>query len=164
MKKMVLISVLFSLFACGQKIYKLKKNEHGEPQLNDRAKYTFTKTPTAEDLAKIDTAAFYIQVFERRYYNEDEKRNPMILIFHNDGFVKKESLLYFGKFDKVRTKNSIYYGGRYEMNGNDIEIESFVSSPDAGNWYHTFIQKGKLEGDKIVFSEPGLITVFEKKR
>lgn len=163
MKKLVLFSCLFSLFSCGQKIYKLKRDEHGQPILNDRAKYTFTEIPTAEDLKKIDTTAFYVQIFEGRYYNDDEKRNPRVLIFHNDGFVRSESLLYFGKFDEIANKNTLHYG-RYRIIGNNIEIESFVSSPDAGDYYHTYIERGKLEGNKITFYEPGLISVFEKRK
>lgn len=161
---MLLISFLFSLLACGQKIYKLKRDQYGQPILNDKTKYTFTKLPTVEDLKKIDTTACYIQTFEGRYYNEGEKRNPRILIFQNDGFVKIESNLYFGKFDKIRNKNTAYYGGRYRIIGSNIEIESFVSSPDAGDWYSSHIEQGKIEGDKIIFYEPGALSVFEKQQ
>lgn len=33
-------------------------------------------------------SAYYVQVFEGRYYNEEEKKNPRIIIFHNDVFLK----------------------------------------------------------------------------
>ncbi|MRM86184.1 hypothetical protein LEQ04_03265 [Riemerella anatipestifer] len=161
-KKIVLFSYLFSFFACGQKIYKLNRDEYGQYILNDKTRYTFTEIPTIEGLKKIDTTAFYVQIFEGRYYNEDEKRNPLILIFHNDGFVRSQSLLYFGKFDEIANRNTLHYG-RYRIIGNNIEIERFVSSPDTGDWHHKYIKKGRLEGDKIVFYEP-LITVFEKRK
>lgn len=151
------------LNSCGQKLYKIEKDQFGEPLLNNKAQYSFTEKLTEEDLKKIDTSAYYIQVFEGRYYNEEEKKNPRIIIFHNDGFFKNESLLYFGKFDKHRGKSSVYYGGKYRVKDNTIQLEQFGKSPDSKKWYTRHITKGTIENNKIILNE-GLISVFEKRK
>ena len=163
-KKIILtFPLLFGLFGCGQKLYKIEKDQYGEPILNDNAKYTFNQLPTLEDLKKIDTTAFYTQIFEGRYYNENEIKNPRILIFHNDGYFKNESLLYFGKFDKHREKNSVYYGGKYKISGNVIQMEQFGKYPDHKKWYKR-ISEGKIEGDRIIFKGKNSFTIFEKNK
>lgn len=141
----------------------MEKDKHGEPLLNDEANYSFIKIPTEEDLKKIDTTAYYVQIFEGRYYNENEIKNPRIIIFHNDGFFKNESLLYFGKFDEHRGKNSVYYGGKYRINGNIIQLEQFGKYPGYKKWYRR-ISEGKIEGDKIIFTDKNSVTVFEKRK
>jgi len=155
--------IINSLNCCGQKLHKIEKDQFGEPLLNNNAQYSFTEKPTEEDLKKIDTSAYYIQVFEGRYYNEEEKKNPRIIIFHNDGFFKNESLLYFGKFDEHRTKRSIYYGGKYRVKNNTIQLEQFGKSPDAKKRYTRYIIEGKIENNKIIFND-GSVSVFEKRK
>lgn len=67
--------LIISTKSCAQKRYKIEKDQYGEPLLNDKIQYSFKSIPSEEDLRKIDTTAYYIQVFEGRYYNEDEKKN-----------------------------------------------------------------------------------------
>jgi len=155
---------LISFLNCyGQKLYKINKNKYGEPLLNEKAQYSFTYVLDNDDLKKIDTAAFYKQVFEDDYSNYTEKKNPRIIIFHNDGFFKNESFLYFGKFSNHRNKNSIYYGGKYRINGNKIELERFIKSPDSKNWYIRNITSGIIEGNRIILNNKEKIIVFEKQ-
>jgi hypothetical protein len=164
-KKYILFTIIIlTLIGCG--FVRLQKNEFNEPTLNEKIKYNFTEIPNKDDFQRIDTNSFYVQIFEGRYYNETEKENPQIIVFHNDGFFKKESLLYFGKFDKHRTKKSIYYGGRFRIKENIIEFEEFYpSSGEKTNYYKRNISKAKIEGLKIIFeNKNSLITIFEKKQ
>lgn len=158
-----LLCVVVFINSCAQKIYKIEKDQFGEPLLDNEIQYSFTKKPTDDDLRKIDTTAYYVQVFEGRYYNENEKKNPRIIIFHNDGFFKSESLLYFGKFDEYRGKNSIAYGGKYKINGSEILTERFLFASAIAKKYIRVITKGKIEGDRIIFTNKNLITIFEKR-
>src|SRR5690606_40202633 len=76
-KKIILIfPLLLSICGCGQKLYKIERDRYGEPILNDKAKYSFTEIPTLEDLKKIDTTAYYIQVFPDNLDREEIKKNP----------------------------------------------------------------------------------------
>lgn len=152
------------LNSCGQKLYKIEKDKYDESLLNDKAQYSFKEKPSEEDLKRIDTTAYYVQVFEGRYYNEEEMKNPRIIIFHNDGFFKNESLMYFGKFNEHRGKNSVYYGGKYRIKNNEIFIEEFLpASQGKTQWYTRRITNGKIDGNKIIFNE-GLVSVFEKRK
>ncbi len=159
-----ILCMMSFLNSCGQKLYKIEKDQYGEPLLSDKVNYSFTKKPTREDLNKIDVNAYYIQVFEGGYYNENERRNPKIIIFHNDGFFKNESLLYFGKFDEHREKNSVAYGGKYEINGNEVLIERFLFASEIAKKYVRTITIGKIEGDKIIFKDKNSVTIFEKRK
>ncbi len=165
-KKIIFIfPLLLSLLGCGQKLYKIEKDKHGEPLLNNKAQYSLTEKPSNEDLKKIDTSAYYVQIFEGRYYNDDEKRNPEILIFHNDGYFRKTSFLAFGRFDEHRRKNSTAYGGKYKINGSEILTERFLpASQGKTNWYIRNMTIGKIEGDKIIFKDKNSVTVFEKRK
>jgi hypothetical protein len=159
-----MFSILAFLYSSGQKLYKIGKNQFGEPLLNNEAKYSFKEKPTEEDLKTIDTTAYYVQAFEGRYYNEEEMKNPRIIIFHNDGFFKNESLMYFGKFDEHRGKNSVYYGGKYRIKNNEIFIEEFLpASQGKTKWYTRRITNGKIDGNKIIFND-GLVSIFEKRK
>ncbi|MFV0531378.1 MAG: hypothetical protein ACK5MD_08055 [Flavobacteriales bacterium] len=144
--------------------YKIPKNENGERILNDKVQYKFKSIPSKEDLIKIDTSAYYVQIFEGRYYNEQEKKNPMILIFHNDGYFKNTSVLYHSEFNK-RPKNSIYYGGKFKLTDNLIELEKFYPSRGGStNYYSRNIRRGKIEDDRIIFDDGfSLLTIYEKK-
>src|SRR5690606_29979754 len=89
-KKIILIfPLLLSICGCGQKLYKIERDRYGEPILNDKAKYSFTEIPTLEDLKKIDTTAYYIQVFPDNLDREEINKNPRIIIFHNDGIYRE---------------------------------------------------------------------------
>ncbi|MGO4707803.1 hypothetical protein AB4Y90_01560 [Chryseobacterium sp. 2TAF14] len=147
----------------GQKLYKIKKDKYGEPLLNEKAQYSFTYTLNNDDLKKIDTTAFYKQVFEDGYNNSTEKKNPRIIIFHNDGFFKSESFLYFGKFSIHRNKKSIYYGGKYRINGNKIELERFIKSLDSKSWYIKNITSGIIEGNRIILNNKEQKIILERQ-
>lgn len=157
-------SILAFLYSCGQKLYKIEKDQFGEPLLNNKVQYSFTEKPSSEDLKKIDTTAYYVQIFEGRYYNENEKKNPTIIIFHDDGYFRETSLLAFGKFDEHRGKNSVYYGGKYKIKNNEIFIEEFLpASQGRTKWYTRRITNGKIDDNKIIFNE-GLVSIFEKRK
>jgi hypothetical protein len=160
----LLLPFFFSFIGCGY--IRIEKNQYGEPVLNDRVKYSFSEIPTEVNLKAIDTSAYYIQIFEDRYYSEDEKKNPQILQFHNDGFFKRESQLTFGQYDANRTKNSIYYGGKYRIKENTIEIEEFLpSTGGATNYYIRNIKRGAIIGNRITFDgNNSPVMVFEKKQ
>ncbi|MES2430962.1 MAG: hypothetical protein V4556_08495 [Bacteroidota bacterium] len=144
--------------------YKIAKDVNGEPILNGKVNYKFTKIPTEQDLIKIDTAAYYVQVFEGRYYNDDEKKNPRILIFHNDGFFKETSTLYYLEFP-FRNKNYVYYGGKYKITENRIELEQFFPSRGGNtDYYLRNLTKGNIDGDKIIFNNgPSLLIIYKKR-
>ena len=144
--------------------HRIVKDENGEPILNEKVNYKFSKIPNTDDLTKIDTSAYYVQIFEGRYYNEDERKNPEILIFHNDGFYKHTSSLHYLKYDS-RNKKSVYYGGKYKVMNNILELEQFLPSKGGKtNYYSRNIKKGNINGDRIIFDDDNtLITIFEKK-
>lgn len=165
MVKYLLIYCMMSfLNSCGQKLYKIEKDQYGEPLLNDKAQYSFTEKPTAEDLKRIDTTSYYVQKFPEGFDREDIRKNPGIIIFHNDGYFKNESLIYFGKFDEHRKKNSIYYGGKYRIKEDGIHLEWFGKSPDSKKWYTKYIKIGKIEGNRIIFKDKNSVTIFEKRK
>lgn len=155
---MILCSTLFGC-TC---YYEILKDDNGEPILNEKINCKFVRIPNKKDLTKIDTTAFYVQMFEGRHYNEDERKNPSILIFHNDGFFNKTSALYYLKFNN-RTKNSINYGGKYRIKEKLIELEEFYPSRGGKtNYYSRNIRKGEIVGNQIVFDD-GVLIIYEKK-
>ena len=165
MPKRYFILLILSSFLIGCIGYhKIPKDDNGEPVLNEKTNYKFTKIPNEEDLTKIDTSAYYVQIFEGRYYNEDERKNPSILIFHNDGFFKQTSALYHLKFD-YRNKNSVYYGGKYRITENLIELEKFYPSQGGKtNYYSRKIRKGNIIGNRIIFDDGfSLLSIYEKR-
>lgn len=157
-RKIFLLFVIFIITNCIG-TYSFKTNRNNEVLVNDFRDYSFQIRPSIEDLKKIDTTAYYIQIFPENYINEDLLKNPQIFIFHNDGFYKRESLKYFGNRDKYRNKNSIYYGGKYKIIGDEVFLESFGKYPGAKKWYKN-ITKGKILGDSLYFDE---YTIFVKK-
>lgn len=48
---LILFTITF-LNSCGQKLYKIEKDQFGEPLLNHKAQYSLTQKPTDEDLKK----------------------------------------------------------------------------------------------------------------
>ncbi len=117
--------------------------------MSEKMQYNFNSKPTEEDLKKIDTTSFYVQIFEGRYYNEEEKANPRALKFHNDGYFRTWSVKYpnVGKFTP---RNSPYYGGKYRVIENTIYMEKFL--PSVGGETSIFIRdikKGRIVDDKI---------------
>ena len=143
--------IALSFNSCLNPGYKLEKNNDGEPIIDIEA-YTLNNKPTLEDFNVIDTASYYIELFDGLDSNEDQRANPTILKFHKDGFFKNDSYLYFGKFDKKRHKNSAYYGGKYAIDGNRITMEAFYpSSGGKTKRFSKVIHKG--------FIEKGIITI-----
>ena len=161
--KILIFLLLFFLLGC--KSYIVEYDKNGEPKLGKNMNYIFTEKPSVENLKKIDTTAYYIQIFEGRYYNENEIKNPMVLEFHNDGFYKDSSLKYYKNFS-YRTKETIWYGGKYKISGNTIELESFAPSNGSKTkiYIRTFL-KGRIVNDKIIFDDKknnSLISVYQK--
>lgn len=142
-KNIFTLSLLMSLFGCGQKLYKIERDKYGEPILNNEYLYSFTERPSNEDLKRIDTTSLYVQISD----NDIELKNPRIIIFHNDGYFKKSSLNYFEKFDEHRNKKSVYYGGKYKINNDEILIENFIPSSPIGKRYLKKIIPGRISED-----------------
>ena len=159
------IVFIFLLVSCNAYVVEYDKND--EPILGKNMQYNIVEKPNMEDLKKIDTTAYYVQIFEGRYYNEDEISNPMVLEFHNDGYYKDSSVKYYDRFS-YRTKETIWYGGKYKIYNNQIEFESFA--PSRGGKTKVFvrlIQKGRIDGDKIIFDDKKnntLVSVYQKKQ
>ena len=155
----------FILSSCIPSIgfHRIPINQDGERIIGNTVKWRFEKIPTAEDLQKVDTAAYYVQVFEGRYYNEDEKKDPQILLFHNDGFFKRTSMEY-RLYNP--NKNSTRYGGKYKITEYQIKMEQFYPSKGGKtNYFQRHIRTANIIGDRIViFNENGFLTyVFRKQ-
>ena len=87
----------------------------------------------------------------------------MVLMFHNDGYFKNTSLLY-PKSNDI-SKNSINYGGKFEITDNLIELEKFYPSRGGRtNYYLRKIRHGKIEGDRIIFDDGfSLLSIYERR-
>ena len=164
MNKYLLIIVLLLTQVSCIGYYKLSNNQGGEPILNKRVNYKFIYIPKGKDLIKIDTSAYYVQKFEGRYYNEGEKQNPQVLLFHNDGFFKSTFVKHLLEA-KNRKKNSVYYGGKYRISNNSVELEQFYPMHGGKTKYYSRnITKGVLKENKIIFDDgQSLMKVFEKR-
>ena len=163
-KIFLLSCLLVSLCSCSH-LYKIEKDKFGEPIRNEKAQYTFNERLSNENSEKIDTTAYYIQIFPVGYDREDLVKNPGIIIFHNDGFFKRESLLYYGYHDKNRDKKSVYYGGKYKIVDYDIYLEEFYPlRGDYTKYYTREISKGKIDGDKLIFEDKNSTTIFQKRK
>ena len=90
----------------------------------------------------------------------------MVLEFHNDGYFKKSSVKFYNRFC-YRTKETIWYGGKYKIYDKNIELESFA--PSRGSKTKIFISltlKGRIDGDKIIFDDKNnntLNSVYQKR-
>jgi len=134
--------LLLFLGSCSQKLH---KNANGEPIIPPGS-YTFKKKMTAEDSKLIDTTALYVQVFDKDA-NESERSNPKIIIFESDGFYKISSVKFHGKY--TRSRESVYYGGKFYLEGNTLFTEAFYPIGDATNRYSKEISKGVVNGDTV---------------
>ncbi len=155
------VTILFNSCVCPS--YKFEMNIDGEPIL-DSDSYTFNKVLTDENFKVIDTSSYYIATFQGLDSNEGQRANPSIYKFHADGYFKKTSYLYFGKFDKERNKKSAFYGGKYKLDKNIIFMESFY--PIRGtksNRYSKVISKGIIKNDTIYIDFFGTPYKFVKK-
>jgi hypothetical protein len=143
--------------------YIFESNADGEPILNLEV-YTLNKKLTSENFKVIDTTSLYIETSQETDSNVDQVANPIIFKFHKDGYFKVDSYLYFGKFDKERIKKSVYYGGKYALEGNIIFMESFY--PIRGgktNKYFKVIDKGFIRNDTIFIAFFGTTYKYVKK-
>jgi hypothetical protein len=163
--KFLTIVFIFLLISCN--VYVVEYDKNDEPILGKNMQYNILEKPSIENLKKIDTVAYYVQIFEGRYYNEGEMSNPRVLQFHNDGYFKRSSVNYYNQFS-YRTKETIWYGGKYKIYDDRIELESF--GPSRGSKtkvYSRLILKGRIDGDKLIFDDKDnntLISVYKKKQ
>ncbi len=161
--KYVPFFLLFFFNSCVQPSFKFETNKEGEPILKPEL-YTLDKKLTDENFKVIDTNLYYIETFQGLDSNEGQRANPMIYKFHSDGYFKEDSYLHFGEFDKERNKNSVYYGGKYKLEGNIIFMESFYpTSGSKSNRYSKVISKGVVKNDTIIIDFFGTIHKYVKK-
>lgn len=122
------------------------------PKSRDRnlsKEYSIQKKPDIETFKKIDTTAFYVQTFKGRFYNKEEIKDPIVYIFHSDGYFKSTSVNNF-KYSKKFTKNSTSYGGKYKLIDNKLALEKFYPSQGSKtSYYRRSITKAELT-DSII--------------
>jgi hypothetical protein len=162
-KYFTIIFILFIFNSCAPPSYKFEKNSDGEPILESDL-YTLNKNLTNENFKVIDTSCYYIETFAGLDSNENQRANPFIFKFHKDGYYKEDSYLYFGKFDNERTKKSVFYGGKYSIDGEIIFLESFY--PIKGgktSRYSKVISKGIIKNDTIFIEFFGTPHKFVRK-
>ena len=89
----------------------------------------------------------------------------MILQFHNDGYFKEDSYLYYGNFNYKRNKKSAAYGGKYYLSKNSIFVESFYpTSGSKTKYYERVISKGMIKNDTIEIVFFGRKNKYVKKK
>lgn len=150
-KKILLCSLSILNLSC-HKTYKYTNEQKGEIII-DLDSYTLPSTfVTSKTISIIDTTALYLQLFDKDA-NNSERENPEILKFHSDGFFENRSKKYYHEFEG-RKKNSLYYGGKYIIYGNnEIKIEKFYPSKQGKtNQYIKEISNGIIKGDTIVLN------------
>lgn len=146
-KRNIILVFFMGVLSC-TKVYYFPTADKQQPMLYPNA-YTFDKKLALNDFKTIDTTALYVQIFDSEA-NDDERANPRILNFHNDGYFETHSKKTLGKPEFKRTKNAIYYGGKYFVEDTNIFIEAFY--PTTGSKARSFtrkISKGTLYGDTI---------------
>ena len=159
-----IVFILLLFISCGTTSYRFDLNKDDEPILDSNL-YTLNLKPAESNFKIIDTLSYYIETFEGLDSNEGQRANPTILKFHKDGYYKKNSYLYFGRFDRERNKNSAYYGGKYSLESNTIFVESFYPSRGSKtNKYSKVISKGLVKNDTIIISFFGTTHKYVKKK
>ncbi|MGN7812453.1 hypothetical protein [Flavobacterium sp. 22076] len=149
-KKIMMLMFLIQFTSCVN-YYNLKKDINGEVIVNNEL-FVFNKKMTEENSKVIDTNHYYVELVDDLYLNI----NPDILIFHNDGTFELRSKEYFWN---KKNKNSVYYGGKFLLEGNILKIESFYpSSGGRTNYFVKKISKGTIKNDTI------MLTVFNDKQ
>jgi hypothetical protein len=155
------ILICFFLFSCVEKLYKIEESNTGIALKENY--YTFNREMSVEGSKIIDTTALYIEIFGKNS-NESQRANPMIYRFHNDGYFKTDSYLFYGKFDDTREKGSVYYGGKFYIEGNNIFIERFYPSKGGKTkYYGKAISKGIVKNDSITIDFFGTKHWYIKK-
>lgn len=127
--------------------------------------YTIQENPTTEAFKKIDTTAYYVQFFVGRYYNESEKEDPMVYVFHNDGYFKSTSVNNF-EYSKKFEKNGIHYGGKYKLTGDKLTLEKFYPSQGGKTSYYKRNTSKAIVSDDIItiYHDNNRIYLILKKR
>lgn len=153
-KKVIVLMCLVVFTSCFRYYY-IKEDKNGEPVIGETS-YSFNNKMTKENLQVIDTAGFYLELVDDLSLKGD---NPSILIFHNDGTYEIRSKKYFRNFEKERMKQSVFYGGRFILDNNNLRTERFY--PSAGgktNYYIKKISTGIVKNDTII------LNVFDSKQ
>jgi hypothetical protein len=142
----------------------LPANQEGVHELTNNVAYKFKEPPTPAALALLDTVAYYVQVFEGRYYNETEREVTIVLQFHSDGFYTS------GLASTIKTRaphhprNAIGYGGRYQIAGTEITLERFLPLKGGEtNFFTRDYSKGTIKGNRLIFDAATMPLVLEKR-
>jgi hypothetical protein len=167
------IMSMFLLNSCFlEKTYKPFYTEDGDGKLPLKS-YTFTKTMSAEDGKIIDTTALYLQIFDIWSSNAEERSNPKIMKFEQNGFFKEDSFKSYQKFSKIRTHQSVHYGGRFYLEGNNLFTEEFYPNGQVSQRYVRTKNTGIIKGDTIfmvyyqhksTFVKKSFNDIFEPKK
>lgn len=151
--------MLFILLTSCVNYYYIKKDKNGEPNINEN-EYSINKSMDKQNFQVIDTTSLYLELLENLASND----NPNIIRFHNDGSFELKSKKYFNKFSNVRTKKSIYYGGRFCLDGNKLKIEGFYPATGGNSdQYVREISTGIIKNDTVKLMIFNIEHVYIKK-
>lgn len=159
-KRLICVLIIFLSMESCFNYYYIKEDEDKERILNPGL-FSFNQKMSLENSKIIDTTCLYLQLLP---YNSSisEKENSGIMIFHNDGTYESRSKKYFNISYK---KSSVYYGGKFILDGNTLEIQSFYpSSGGKTNYFDRVICQGKINNDTVVIKIFNHNRVFLKKR
>lgn len=162
--KNIVFWTIFILLGCG--IHKVKYDHNGNKILGKGIKYHFN-TPLANAVFNvIDTSISYIQVYEGRVYNKNEKSVILKLQFYSDGYFSLYSNLQDTNNYRPSNNNEVGLSGKYKISGNQIDYEQFL--PIKGghtNHYRRMVFNGEVRNDTISMNDKQhLIGVFVKER
>lgn len=151
------------LLSCNH--YRAGIDKHGNKILGKRMEYSFKDLPTEQALQLIDTSAYYSQIYEGRYYNENERQILLKLVFNNAGCFNMV-LDKLTEIDKVKLcSQEISSGGKYRINGNLIEFERFLPIKGGKSMYYSKeILTGTIKNDTItMYYKNSLFGMFKKE-
>jgi hypothetical protein len=147
MKNSVTILLSILLVSCFS-THRFKRDNDGFPII-DMSLFTLDKKMNLDNSRFLDTTALYVELVSK-FSSDYIKENPMILMFHNDGFFVERSKKYFFNFIEEEEKYPGYYKGRFSLEENKIKMESFYPSTDGKtNRYKKVISDGEIHGDTI---------------
>lgn len=154
--KKFLILLLSILFSSCMNYYLIKKGTNGEPNV-DMNLYSFNKKMSKENTLIIDTTSIYLEIVSD-VESQEKKDNPEIILFHNDGFYERKSKKYFYESFSNRKKESVYYGGKFILDHNNLKLEKFYpSSGGKTNYYVKEVSEGSVRNDSV------FLTIFRAK-
>ena len=143
-----MVFIVSILTSCFNRSF-IKKDINGEPTVEDIS-YSINYKMEIKDAKVIDTTALYLELFSSDA-NQSEKENPEILIFHNNGYFEKRSKKFFSNFEKIRTKKSVYYGGKFQLTNKELIIEEFYpTSGSKTNYYDKLKTYGIIKKDTVI--------------